>query len=314
MKQLFIIINKNAGLCNVNEIQSYAKNSLKDLDCHFFVPETILEMQSICEKLDPILHEAVIIAGGDGTLQQCLGSLLNKNVPVCLYPCGTANDLANTNKLQRNWDEISYLIKNQKIHSIDIIKANGIPFSTVGGIGLGSYLCSEINKNRSQSKIFRLFWRFQGHHAYNLLAFKNIVFNSQKISCKVKIISKFLNSDLEVSSILICNQSKIAHKLVVSPGSQNNDGLFEVIIHKKESFFNMLKSLKNLGLQNNSEKSNSYLKLKSSELVLESLSDEDLKVFGDGEVIVKSKSVHFKIYKNALKMYSPLVIEIKKAA
>lgn len=81
---------------------------------------------------------AVVVAGGDGTINAVAPSLLKANRPVGIIPFGTANDLARTLELPTEPEAAADVIVRGRVRRIDVGLANGKPFFNVATIGLGA--------------------------------------------------------------------------------------------------------------------------------------------------------------------------------
>ena len=108
---------------------------------------------------------AVLVGGGDGSVNAILPSLLETKLPVLLIPLGTANNLARTLGLPNDPEGALALLRAGRILEIDVGLANGIPFMNVIGLGLST----QVNRMvRSSLK------RWLGPFAFVWMAFKVI--------------------------------------------------------------------------------------------------------------------------------------------
>lgn len=82
--------------------------------------------------------EAIIIAGGDGSVNQIVNSMMknNINLPLGVVPAGTANDFANHLGIPFNFSEAFEILAEMKVRDIDVGKVNGEYFINVccGGL------------------------------------------------------------------------------------------------------------------------------------------------------------------------------------
>lgn len=82
--------------------------------------------------------DALIIAGGDGTLFHLAPALLDAARPFGIIPVGTANDLARTLGLPRNLRDAAQVISDGHRRKIDVGQVNDQPFFNVATIGFGA--------------------------------------------------------------------------------------------------------------------------------------------------------------------------------
>lgn len=90
-------------------------------------------------------RDCVIIGGGDGTINQLLGSLVKLELPVGLLPLGTANDLAATLGISTNINEACQTIAEGKTRHIDLGRVNGRYFVNEASMGLSNSIIRDLN-------------------------------------------------------------------------------------------------------------------------------------------------------------------------
>ena len=89
--------------------------------------------------------EAVVIAGGDGSLNAVAPALLKTGLPLGILPTGTANDLARTLGIPTDIEQASDLIAAGHKRQIDIGEVNGHHFFNVASIGLSAKLANSLS-------------------------------------------------------------------------------------------------------------------------------------------------------------------------
>jgi len=80
--------------------------------------------------------DAIVIGGGDGTLNSALPALIEAGKPVGVLPLGTANDLARTLGIPANASDAAGVIASGALRRIDVGKVNDVHFLNVANIGL----------------------------------------------------------------------------------------------------------------------------------------------------------------------------------
>lgn len=86
--------------------------------------------------------DAVIVGGGDGSVNFILPSLIKEKFPLLVIPLGTANNLARSMELPYEFDKSLDLLEQNNTVEIDLGIVNDIPFVNVVGLGLST----EINR------------------------------------------------------------------------------------------------------------------------------------------------------------------------
>src|SRR5687768_605541 len=96
MRKIAVLANRSSGKESAVVHTLSARSELWGRSCQFFFPTSIGEMGETCRQITPEEYEAMVVIGGDGTLNQVIRSLPTRpnRVPIYPFPGGTANDLA----------------------------------------------------------------------------------------------------------------------------------------------------------------------------------------------------------------------------
>lgn len=118
-----IIANLMAGKGSAGKILADLKNFLQEHNLTFNSLEISrpLPISQIPQDGKIKIRKGVICIGGDGTVSETVGYVLNNkiSVPIALIPTGTANIIASTLKLATAKDNFDFLLES-KIRAIDI--------------------------------------------------------------------------------------------------------------------------------------------------------------------------------------------------
>jgi len=90
--------------------------------------------------------EAVVVAGGDGSLNAAAPALVKTGLPLGIIPAGTANDLARTLGLPQDMEAAADVIAAGHRRQIDLGEVNGHPFFNVASLGLSAELARQLTK------------------------------------------------------------------------------------------------------------------------------------------------------------------------
>ena len=82
--------------------------------------------------------DAVIAAGGDGTVVQTLPVAIARGVPLGIVPLGTFNDLARTLDIPLDVREACAVILNGRKRKIDVGRVNGVYYVNEASVGLST--------------------------------------------------------------------------------------------------------------------------------------------------------------------------------
>ena len=91
--------------------------------------------------------DAVVVGGGDGTLNAAAPALVDTGLPLGIIPLGTANDLARTLNIPVDPVAAAKIIAAGKVHRIDLGFANDHPFFNVASVGMGVDLAKALTRD-----------------------------------------------------------------------------------------------------------------------------------------------------------------------
>jgi diacylglycerol kinase family enzyme len=299
-QEIQFFINDQSGKGEGRDRAEWARSQLPGLRISSQIPTSGQELAKLCSQLKEANTRAAVVFGGDGTVNYAIRGLIESGIPLFPYPSGTANDLANEHGITGSTDQLTKLLDQKSIHEVNLLSVNGIPFSTVAGIGIGSYICDEFNRLRQNHPTLLKASGRLSCEIYSLLAVKRII-SSWGMGHRVRISSDEFSQTIETSVLMICNQSKLAGNLTVAPDQTPHSKTFTILHHQEKSGFSTLKSLlaMKLGRLNQSFKT-----FKTEKLVLESLNGEPLSVFGDGEILTSGTRLEFMRHPKKLRIFS----------
>jgi diacylglycerol kinase family enzyme len=301
MKESFVfLINENSGSGKSLSNAAEAQKTISSSSVQSTAPVSPEELSKVCIQLEPAQTKAAVVFGGDGTQNFALRGLIENGIPLYPFPSGTANDLANEYGITGCINQFKNLIQQDSVEEINVLSVNGVPFSTVGGIGIGSALCAEYNRMRTRFKFLKKIFQRVSCEIYSLLAIKQVIANWGK-GHRVRIKGDSFQRELTVSSLMVCNQSTLAGNLRVAPEQNKNSEEFTVLIHPEPCGFSTLRGLAGLKAGNIDR---SFISFKTKNLEVEFLNEKENHVFGDGEILTAAKKLVFRRYPKKLKIYS----------
>lgn len=234
MKKIRLIYNKSAGQNKSGEIISeiigkfnehgfevVAFRASKKNSCEDFISET------------PEDTYAVVVAGGDGTINKVINFMMKYkiNVPLGIIPAGTSNDFAKHIGIFGNIGMAVDKIIEGNVEEVDVGKVNDTYFVNVLSAGMFS---STSYKTDSRLK------KMLGHISYFLTAARQ-PFEQKPFKIRIETEDAILEENVVV--FIIFNGSSVGRIDLFSDNSSIQDGMLDMVILRNGKFNETLKIL-----------------------------------------------------------------------
>ncbi len=170
-------------------------------------------------------RDAIIVAGGDGTLSRVINAIGPFGPPVGILPGGTANDLASSLGIPRDVGLACAVIRSGHVRAIDLVSVNGKLFVTCGGLGLPAAVAARANRWRTSSSLSRGLSRWLGRGAYVLAAGVELA-RRRSFACAIACGRAVRYAD--AAALVVSNQASFGGLFAVSPRASNQDGLVDL--------------------------------------------------------------------------------------
>jgi diacylglycerol kinase (ATP) len=167
--------------------------------------------------------DVIIAAGGDGTLNEVVNGLAEKeNRPLLgILPIGTTNDFARALSIPRQWEAACDIIIKQFARPIDVGKVNQRYFINIAGGGSMTELTYEV-PSKMKTMIGQLAYYMKGLEKLPRL---------RPIELYIKSAEMELHEN--VMLFLITNSNSVGGFEKLAPDASLDDGLFDVFILKR---------------------------------------------------------------------------------
>lgn len=167
--------------------------------------------------------DIVIAAGGDGTLNEVINGLAEKQVRphLGILPLGTTNDFARALGIPRKWQDACDIITRGYSRMIDVGKVNQRYFINIAGGGSLTELTYEV-----PSKLKTVI----GQMAYYMKGLEKLP-RLRPIELLVKTDDRELHE--EVMLFLISNSNSVGGFEKLAPDASLDDGMFDVFLLRK---------------------------------------------------------------------------------
>ncbi|MEG0830336.1 MAG: YegS/Rv2252/BmrU family lipid kinase [Anaerovoracaceae bacterium] len=230
-----------------------------------------MAIEEVLEDINQDEYEKIIAAGGDGTINICVNAMIKHgiDIPLAVFPSGTANDFAYYFQIPTDLDEMMDIALQDHFTYADVGCANGdryfINVSAMGGIIDVSQKTDPNLKNTI------------GVTAYYLKAVTEVP--SLK-ALTVTLITPEKTYNEKMYFMVVMNGKSAGGFKQISPDSEINDGKLHVILFKKMPIIELGPLLFNV-IHGNHEKNKNVISFKTDCLRVESPVDVTTDIDGE---------------------------------
>jgi diacylglycerol kinase (ATP) len=177
-------------------------------------------------------HDAVVVAGGDGTIHRAVCGLDGSPTPLGIIPMGTGNDFARGCGIPASPGEAARRILDGHTRQIDLVRVNGRIYCTVGLIGIGAdsaLAVARLTRPGSRARgVMRVFgdWSYRLVGLAHLLAPRDI---TEDVSVTVES-GGAPHPGGAVIAIFAANTKILGGGLVLPIDADPSDGLLDVAV------------------------------------------------------------------------------------
>ena len=274
MKRLLFIYNPNAGngviKSHLDEIiGAFAEEGM------IVIPYRLggsMDLDRMFTELHIRDFHKIIAAGGDGTVNLVVSAMIRNDIqiPLAIFPTGTANDLAGSLGIPQGIEEMIGAALTDNYIKADVGKAGDRYFINVLAIGM------LVDVSQRTDPLIK---NTLGLGAYYLRSLAEIPFaraSRIKITCKERVL------DEKMSAVLVMNGRAAGGFKEVAPMSEVGDGLLDVLVVRKLILPTMLPALLSV-LTGHHTKDKRFEYFRTDRLRIESFEGEQISTDLDGE-------------------------------
>ena len=174
--------------------------------------------------------DALVVAGGDGSVTRAAYTLAHSKVPILPFPSGTANLIANNLYIPYEPHALAKLLRDMHTLDFDLgemeVSGHRFGFGVMAGAGFDAKIMADAEPSK----------KFLGPIAYFTAAAANV--KPQKSQIHLDVDGELI--DREGLGVLVVNFSKIQFEVTVTHENEPCDGQFEVVILKAHSAFGLI--------------------------------------------------------------------------
>jgi len=170
-------------------------------------------------------YHGVIAVGGDGTVNEVASSLLNSKTALGIIPMGSGNGLARHLKIPINPTKAIQYLLSSELKTIDTLKINNWFSVNVSGLGYDGYVAYLFDKAGKR-----------GLSSYTKIGLREY-FSYPIAGFEIEADEKSVNAQAHM--VVIANASQFGNAAIISPRSNLQDGLMDVIIVKRPALIDL---------------------------------------------------------------------------
>lgn len=211
------------------------------------------------DVMDVRQYRQIIAAGGDGTINICVNAMIRHkiNLPLAIFPAGTANDFAYYFEIPNNIDGMINIALGEHFTNADVGKVNDRYFVNVAAMGALIDVSQKTDPNLKNTL---------GVMAYYLKAVTEV---PNLRAHKVTLTTPEQTYEEEMYFMVVMNGISAGGFKRISPESEVNDGLMDVILFRKMPIIELGPLLFNV-IHGNHSKNKNVLTFKTNSLRIES--------------------------------------------
>lgn len=227
MRKIIFILNPKAGHGLNNSIEEKID---KVFSGHDFIIEKIYTQYSghateLSRNAASENYYAAVAIGGDGTVNEVAAGLINSATAVGIIPMGSGNGFSNFLKIPHDVEKALKLIKNGKQKTIDSFMVNGRFGINVSGFGFDAYVAHQFANAGKRGFITYIRLVMKSYFGYKEQEYE-IIIDGDKLNRKAFLVE-------------IANGAEFGNRAVIAAPALINDGWLDIVILRKNNFFNL---------------------------------------------------------------------------
>ena len=227
-RHIIYIINPVSGTRSKKDLQQLIEKRTAAAKIPFQVFPSVASADY--SFLLPIIREQkvtdIVIAGGDGTVSQVVGSLMDCPVNFGIIPCGSGNGLALTAGIAKQPGKALDILFGGKAAAIDGFYINDQFACMLCGLGFDARVAHDFARQHRR-----------GLATYVKQVVKNF-FSAKPYSFELKLGNKTIA--VEAYFISIANSNQFGNNFTIAPQASLDDGLLDIVIVTAQNKLSLL--------------------------------------------------------------------------
>lgn len=221
-RKLFYIINPIAGNGSRGSLRKQIEERTRKAGYDFECRDSAIDgnYDLIAHAIQSKGFTDIIIAGGDGTINQVVGALRYLELPFGIIPCGSGNGLARCAGLSTDPQEALDTIFSGSAMRTDGYTVNGNFACELTGLGFDGAVAHAYAQSATR-----------GLNTYIRHAIKQFR-SAPSYKFMVHVLGQAVS--LDAYMITVANANQFGNKVTIAPYASLSDGLLDVVIVKKQ--------------------------------------------------------------------------------
>lgn len=227
-RRILYIINPISGKGNKQTLQEVIERESKKAGIFFEIFPSV--SSGDYSFLDDLIVEKkithIVIAGGDGTINQAINNLKKHHLPFGIIPSGSGNGLAFSAGIPKNIPAALSIAFAGKTEWTDAFTINGQFACMLCGLGFDAQVAHDFALDEKRGLI-----------TYVKKVIQNF-FTAKPYPFALKLENKII--ELDAYFISIANSNQFGNNFTIAPKASLNDGLLDVVVVTQQTKLNLL--------------------------------------------------------------------------
>src|SRR5215216_4602717 len=227
-RRILYIINPISGRKNKQTLQQVIEAATKKAGFYFEIFPSVSDGNySFLEDLIETKNFThIVIAGGDGTVNQAINSLKKYGLPFAIIPCGSGNGLAFSAGIPKNTEAALKIVFTGKSEWADAFTINDQFACMLCGVGFDAQVAHNFAMDKKRGLI-----------TYVQKVIQNF-FTAKPYPFTLKLNNKTIK--LDAFFISIANSNQFGNNFTIAPKASLTDGLLDIVIVTRQVKLNLL--------------------------------------------------------------------------
>ena len=241
--RVLVLTNSGAGARPRDEA---VRDLVQCLQAHGLNAEVVTDLSLLGTLANRYFAEgrlrAVVAAGGDGTVAEIVNRIAPE-VPVTIYPLGTANLLASYLQIECDPLAVTHTVLEGATVRLDAGKANGRVFLLMAGCGFDADVVARLHRARSGRNIS--YWTYAKPIMESIRSYQ---YPDLRVYCDLDPSGESTAASISARWAFVANLPCYAAGLQLVPGAVGTDGLLDVCTFGHGSVWHGLRYLSYVAL------------------------------------------------------------------